>query len=63
MFWGVYHRDPDDCTECEFYAMLARIPAPVREAWGYGGDTLVEEAERAERMETIIALAFPAGQP
>jgi hypothetical protein len=41
--------------------MLARIPAPVREAWGYGGDTLIEEAERAERMETIVALAFPNG--
>jgi hypothetical protein len=61
MYRAVYHADPDLETECGFYAMLARIPAPVREAWGYGGDTLIAEAERAERMETIVALAFPNG--
>lgn len=41
--------------------MLARIPQPIRELWGCGGDSLVEEAERAERMELIWSIAFPNG--
>jgi hypothetical protein len=50
MFCHIYPGlDPNEETVARFYGLLNRVPDDVKIAWGYGGDTSLEET--AERME------------